>query len=46
MLNVGMVCWLIYGIGKEDMRVIIPNAVVLLFTLPILVMKLRMDGFR
>jgi len=39
MLNLGIVCWLVYGLGQDDMALILANSVTLLFSLPILLVK-------
>lgn len=40
-MNVGILCWLIYGIMLSDLPIIIANAITLILTLTILVMKIR-----
>tara|TARA_B100000767_G_C19582813_1_gene458041 strand:+ start:138 stop:398 length:261 start_codon:yes stop_codon:yes gene_type:complete len=39
MLNVGIVCWLLYGLVLNDVAIILANSVTLLFSLPILLVK-------
>jgi MtN3 and saliva related transmembrane protein len=39
MLNLGIVCWLIYGLVRDDLAIILANSVTLLFSLPILLVK-------
>jgi MtN3 and saliva related transmembrane protein len=39
MLNVGIVCWLVYGLARDDLAIILANSVTLLFSLPILLVK-------
>jgi MtN3 and saliva related transmembrane protein len=39
MLNIGIICWLIYGVVREDIALIAANSVTLLFSLPILLVK-------
>jgi MtN3 and saliva related transmembrane protein len=39
MLNLGIMCWLIYGVVQDDLALILANSVTLLFSLPILVVK-------
>jgi MtN3 and saliva related transmembrane protein len=39
MLNLGLVCWLLYGLTINDMAIILANSVTLLFSLPILLVK-------
>ena len=39
MLNLGIVCWLVYGLVRDDAAIILANAVTLLFSLPILLVK-------
>ena len=39
MLNLGIMCWLIYGVVQEDLALILANSVTLLFSLPILIVK-------
>jgi MtN3 and saliva related transmembrane protein len=46
MLNLGIVCWLVYGLVQDDLALILANSVTLLFSLPILLVKCgnRMAG--
>jgi MtN3 and saliva related transmembrane protein len=39
MLNLGILCWLIYGVLQNDLALMLANSVTLLFSLPILVVK-------
>jgi MtN3 and saliva related transmembrane protein len=39
MLNVGIACWLVYGLVRDDLAIILANSVTLLFSLPILLVK-------
>ena len=39
MLNVGIACWLAYGLVRDDLAIILANSVTLLFSLPILLVK-------
>ena len=39
MLNLGIACWLVYGLAKRDPALILANSVTLLFSLPILFVK-------
>ena len=39
MLNLGIACWLVYGLVLRDPALILANSVTLLFSLPILVVK-------
>jgi MtN3 and saliva related transmembrane protein len=39
MLNLGIVCWLVYGLIQDDLAIILANSVTLLFSLPILLVK-------
>ena len=39
MLNVGIMCWLVYGWVLDDLALILANSVTLLFSLPILLVK-------
>lgn len=39
MLNLGIVCWLLYGLVQDDLAIILANSVTLLFSLPILLVK-------
>lgn len=39
MLNLGIICWLMYGFVLNDLAIILANAVTLLFSLPILLVK-------
>ena len=39
MLNLGIVCWLMYGLVRDDLAIILANSVTLLFSLPILLVK-------
>ncbi len=39
MLNLGIVCWLMYGWVRDDLAIILANSVTLLFSLPILLVK-------
>jgi MtN3 and saliva related transmembrane protein len=39
MLNLGIVCWLVYGLVQDDLAIILANSVTLLFSLPILLVK-------
>ena len=39
MLNLGIVCWLVYGLILDDLALILANSVTLLFSLPILLVK-------
>ncbi|MEZ5571037.1 MAG: SemiSWEET transporter [Halioglobus sp.] len=40
MLNLGIVCWLVYGLVQDDLAIILANAVTLFFSLPILLVKI------
>jgi MtN3 and saliva related transmembrane protein len=39
MLNLGIMCWLVYGVVRDDLALILANSVTLLFSLPILLVK-------
>ena len=39
MLNIGIICWLVYGVVRDDIALILANSVTLLFSLPILFVK-------
>lgn len=39
MFNLGVVCWLLYGLVLDNLAIILANSVTLLFALPILVVK-------
>ncbi|MCR9107239.1 MAG: SemiSWEET family transporter, partial [Gammaproteobacteria bacterium] len=39
MLNLGILCWLIYGVLQNDLALMLANSVTLLFSLPILMVK-------
>jgi len=39
MFNLGVVCWLLYGIALENLAIILANSVTLLFAIPILLVK-------
>ena len=39
MLNIGIMCWLVYGVVRDDVALILANSVTLLFSLPILFVK-------
>ena len=39
MLNLGIMCWLVYGLVLHDPAIILANSVTLLFSLPILLVK-------
>jgi len=39
MLNLGIVCWLLHGLKVDDIAVILANSVTLLFSMPILLVK-------
>lgn len=39
MLNLGVACWLAYGLVIEDLAIMLANGVTLLFALPILIVK-------
>ena len=39
MLNLGIMCWLVYGLALGDPALILANSVTLLFSLPILAVK-------
>lgn len=39
----GLLCWLIYGVGLNSMPMILANAVTLVLALAILVLKVRYD---
>lgn len=36
MLNLGIMCWLVYGWAQDDLAIILANSVTLLFSLPVL----------
>lgn len=40
-INSGVILWLIYGLLRNDLPVILANAVVLIFTLTILFLKIK-----
>ena len=40
MLNLGLVCWMAYGLILNDLAIILANGVTLLFSLPILIVKI------
>ena len=39
MLNLGIVCWLAYGLVLHDLAIILANGITLLFSIPILLVK-------
>ena len=39
MLNLGIMCWLVYGVVQDDLALILANSVTLLFSLLILLVK-------
>ena len=39
MLNIGIICWLVYGVVRDGIVLILANSVTLLFSLPILFVK-------
>ena len=39
MLNLWILCWLVYGWVQDDLALILANSVTLLFSLPILLVK-------
>ena len=39
MLNLGIMCWLAYGIVRDDLAIMLANGVTLFFSLPILLVK-------
>ena len=39
MLNLGIMCWLAYGVVQDDLALILANSVTLLFSLLILLVK-------
>jgi len=39
MLNLGIVCWLAYGLVLRDLAIILANGITLLFSIPILLVK-------
>ena len=39
MLNLGIACWLAYGLALGDLALILANSVTLLFSVPILLVK-------
>jgi MtN3 and saliva related transmembrane protein len=41
MLNLGIACWLIYGLVLDDLAITLANSITLLFSLPILLVKSR-----
>lgn len=45
-ITIGLFLWLLYGIFKDDLPLIIANAVMVLLTSAITVMKLRYDKKR
>jgi len=40
-INIGVILWLIYGLLRSDIPVILANGIVLIFTLTILGLKIR-----
>ena len=44
LFNLGLVCWLVYGVGIGSPPVIAANAVTLVLALTILALKLKFDG--
>jgi len=40
LLNVGIVCWFVYGIELQSKPIIWANAITLIFTIPVLIMKI------
>lgn len=40
MFSLGVVCWLLYGLVLKDLAIILANSATLLFSLPILVVKI------
>jgi MtN3 and saliva related transmembrane protein len=41
LLNVGIMCWLVYGVMIESKPIMWANSITLLFTLPVLVIKIK-----
>lgn len=41
-INIGVILWLIYGVFIEDSPLIIANAVTLILTMIVLIMKIRL----
>ena len=41
MFSLGVVCWLLYGLTLDDLAIILANSVTLLFSLPILLVKIN-----
>ena len=39
MLNLGIMCWLVYGWVQDDLALILANSVTLLFSVPIVLVK-------
>ena len=39
MLNLGILCWLMYGLVLDDLAIILANGITLLFSVPILLVK-------
>lgn len=39
MLNIGIMCWLVYGWVQDDLALILANSVTLFFSVPILLVK-------
>jgi len=40
-LNVGLLCWLVYGLVTKDILVIVGNFVTFVFAFPILILKIK-----
>lgn len=41
LLNIGIICWLFYGIQLNSQPVIWANSITILFTIPVLIMKIK-----
>ncbi len=41
LLNLGIICWLIYGIQKKELPIIFANSITIIFTLIILFYKIK-----
>lgn len=41
LFNIGVVCWLIYGLFSGDLPIILANSITLIFTATILILKIK-----
>jgi MtN3 and saliva related transmembrane protein len=46
LFTLGVALWLVYGILRQDLVIIVANTVTFILALTILILKLRFDGWR